>query len=114
MGKAQWAYQLCGVWGLLWKGSVTRGDSTAGGWNHLECLYSHVCQLMLAISWDLSGALSQNNYTGFSVLSLPGLAWASLQHGSWVLRASFPGGPGGSCTTFYDLTLEISLASLLQ
>lgn len=96
------------VWGLLWEDSIAKGDSAAGGWNRLEYLHSHIWQWMLTVSWDLSGMSARTTMCGLSVPSLPGLDWASSQHGSWILRASIPTGPNGSCITFYDLTLGIA------
>lgn len=38
---------------------------------------------------SLLGSVGQNTYMGPpNVVSLPGLIWASLQHGSWVPKAS--------------------------
>ena len=66
---------------------------------------------MLAVGWDLSGAVSQNSYRGPSIPPLPRLNWASSRHGSWVLRTRVLKGPSGGCSTFDDLITQPYITS---
>lgn len=54
------------------------------------------------------GAGSQLHWVDFPPDEPLHVAWPSLQHGGWIPKTSIPREPGGSCTAFYGLVLEIA------
>lgn len=67
--------------------------------DHLRLLPSHVWELMLPASWDLSWTCWPGHLY---------MAWASLEHGGWIPRVGVPREPNRSQLTLYDLVLEIT------
>jgi hypothetical protein len=76
LGRAQWGQLVSTPLG------INCGGLKGGGWNHLMAR-SHVWRLMVAVGWDLSGAVGWNTYSWSLCVD-----WASSQYGGWVPRVN--------------------------